>query len=191
MEPRWREIAWPYPRDGWPAGRAFHCPQVACGGDVEVYVRPKLGFCNCDTGVADDDEVDRVADIDLISPNASRRREAGHVISVAEMPGRLRSYDLVIPGGVKHVAVGIAVSHRCDLLVAVAQGKGDVAQVERAALEFLGNGRHEAVDDIGDGGTVMSFGLGPFYRSAPSCPGLTRASTSVLLSCKTQRGWPG
>ena len=22
---RWREIAWPYPRDAWPAGRAFRC----------------------------------------------------------------------------------------------------------------------------------------------------------------------
>ena len=21
----WREIAWPFPRDGWPAGRAFRC----------------------------------------------------------------------------------------------------------------------------------------------------------------------
>jgi hypothetical protein len=136
VEPHWREIAWPYPRDGWPAGRAFHCPESACGSDVEVYVRPKLGFCNCDTGVADDDEVDRVADIDLISERFLPR-EVGHVISVAGMTGRLRSYDLVIPGGVMHAAVGIAVSHRCDLLVAVAQGKGDAPQVERAALEFL------------------------------------------------------
>src|SRR6185312_14579499 len=53
----WREISWPFPRDGWPAGRAFRCE--SCGG-IELYVRPKIGFCNCDTGVADDDEVDRV-----------------------------------------------------------------------------------------------------------------------------------
>src|SRR5450756_2869732 len=63
----WREIAWPYPRDAWPAGRAFRCAVEACGGEVEVYLRPKAGFCNCDRGVADDDEVDRVADLDLIS----------------------------------------------------------------------------------------------------------------------------
>src|ERR1700710_2604228 len=63
----WREIAWPFPRDGWPAGRAFRCADNACGDAVEVYVRPKIGFCNCDSGVADDDEVDRVADLDLIS----------------------------------------------------------------------------------------------------------------------------
>jgi len=61
---RWQEIAWPFPRDGWPAGRAFRC--ASCG-EAELYVRPKIGFCNCDTGVADDEEVDRVADLDLIS----------------------------------------------------------------------------------------------------------------------------
>src|SRR5271170_2723212 len=58
----WREIAWPFPRDGWPAGRAFHCDTASCGAEVELYVRPKIGFCNCNSGVADDDEVDRVAD---------------------------------------------------------------------------------------------------------------------------------
>jgi hypothetical protein len=55
----WREIAWPFPRDGWPAGRAFRCDEAGCGADIELYVRPKLGFCNCESGVADDDEVDR------------------------------------------------------------------------------------------------------------------------------------
>ena len=64
-ERHWQEIAWPYPRDGWPAGRAFRCD--GCVGGIELYVRPKIGFCNCDSGVADDDEVDRVADLDLIS----------------------------------------------------------------------------------------------------------------------------
>jgi hypothetical protein len=137
-EPQWREIAWPFPRDGWPAGRAFRCMEVACGGDTELYVRPKRGFCNCDTGVADDDEVDRVADIDLISPRFAPR-EAGSVVRVADMPGRRRSYDLVMRDGAHHTAVGIAVSHRCDLLVAVAQGGGAEAEVERAALEFLGS----------------------------------------------------
>jgi hypothetical protein len=135
-EPRWREIAWSYPRDGWPAGRAFRCVEGACGDDTELYVRPKLGFCNCDTGVADDDEVDRVADLDLISARFAPR-EQGRVITVAAMPGRLRSYDLAMPDGGRHIAIGIAVSHRCDLLVAVAQGTGDAPKMERAAVEFL------------------------------------------------------
>ena len=132
----WREIAWPFPRDGWPAGRAFQCATEMCRDEVEVYVRPKIGFCNCDSGVADDDEVDRVADLDLMSQKFAPL-EAGKVIRVADMPGRLRAYDLAMADGSRHSAVGIAVSRRCDLLVAVAQGKGDAAGVQRVALEFL------------------------------------------------------
>src|SRR6478735_12264090 len=114
----WQAIVWPFPRDGWPAGRAFRCGAATCGADVEVYVRPKIGFCNCGSGVADDDEVDRVADLDLMSERFVPR-EPGHVIRVADMPGRVRSYDLAMPDGSKHAAVGIAASRRCDLLVAV------------------------------------------------------------------------
>ena len=133
----WQEIAWPFPRDAWPAGRAFRCRSAACGEGVELYVRPKIGFCNCDSGVADDDEVDRVADLDMITPNFVPRAPGG-VIRVADMSGRARAYDLDMTDGAHHAAVGIAVAHRCDLLVAVAQGKGTAAEVQRAALAFLG-----------------------------------------------------
>jgi hypothetical protein len=134
----WREIAWPFPRDAWPKGRAFRCAMEACGGEVEIYVRPKLGFCNCDNGVADDDEVDRVADLDLISPRFVPL-EAGKVIHLADMAGRIRAYDLTMADSSRHAAVGIAVSHHCDLLVAVAQGKSQATDVERVALDFLGS----------------------------------------------------
>ena len=132
----WREIAWPFPRDGWPAGRAFRCASEACGGEIELYVRPKAGFCNCDSGVSDDEEVDRVADLDLMSERFAARAPGG-VIRIAGMPGRLRSYDLQMADGSRRAAIGIAVSRRCDLLVAVAQGRGAAAEVQRVALEFL------------------------------------------------------
>jgi hypothetical protein len=132
----WQEIAWPFPRDGWPAGRAFRCRFAACGDEIEVYVRPKIGFCNCDSGVADDDEVDRVADLDLMSERFAPI-EAGRVVRVADMPGRMRAYDLRMIDGSQRAAVGIAVSRRCDLLVAVAQGKNKAPEVQRVALEFL------------------------------------------------------
>ena len=135
----WQEIAWPFPRDGWPAGRAFRCGAASCGDTVEVYVRPKIGFCNCDSGVADDDEVDRVADLDLMSERFAPR-EAGRVVRVADMPGRIRAYDLRMADGSQRAAVGIAVSRRCDLLVAVAQGRGEAARVQSVALEFLATG---------------------------------------------------
>jgi hypothetical protein len=132
----WHEIAWPFPRDGWPAGRAFRCANELCGEIVEIYVRPKIGFCNCDSGVADDDEVDRVADLDLLSERFVPL-QPGKVVTIADMQGRLRSYDLRMSDGSRHAAVGIAVSRRCDLLVAVAQGKGEARDVQHAALEFL------------------------------------------------------
>jgi len=132
----WREIAWPFPRDGWPAGRAFRCGSESCGGEIEIYVRPKAGFCNCETGVTDDEEVDRVADLDMISPRFVAR-EPGGVIKVAGMPGRIRAYDLDMADGARHSAVGIAVSRRCDVLVAVAQGEGAASGVQLTALEFL------------------------------------------------------
>jgi hypothetical protein len=132
----WREIAWPFPRDGWPSGRAFRCDAAACGEPVELYVRPKIGFCNCDTGVADDDEVDRVADLDLMSQRFDPLA-AGEVVHLADMTGRSRRYDLKMTDGSTHAAVGFALSRRCDLMVAVAQGEGTPDGVELAARAFL------------------------------------------------------
>jgi hypothetical protein len=132
----WREIAWPFPRDGWPAGRAFRCDTALCGEAIELYVRPKIGFCNCDSGVADDDEVDRVADLDLISERFAAL-EPGRVVRVADMSGRIRNYHLQMQDGSRHAAVGIALSRRCDLLVVAAQGKAAGSGLQRIALDFL------------------------------------------------------
>src|ERR1700760_1008869 len=134
----WREIAWPFPRDGWPAGRAFRCDAQSCGSAVELYVRPKIGFCNCDSGVADDYEVDRVSDLDLMSQRFAPQ-QAGKGIRISDMTGRVRSYHLWMVDGSKHSAVGFALSHRCDLMVAVAQGEGTADGVQRAAAAFLGS----------------------------------------------------
>ena len=130
-----REIPWPFPRDGWPAGRAFRCSGGTCEG-VEVYVRPKLGFCNCDSGVADDDEVDRVSDLDLISARFAPLRP-GEPIRFADMTGRIRAYQLQMPDETRHAAIGIAVSHRCDLLVVAAHGMAAAREVQLTAAALL------------------------------------------------------
>jgi len=132
----WREIAWPFPRDGWPAGRAYRCDIASCGDEIDLYVRPKLGFCNCDSGVADDEEVDRVADLDLVSDRFVPL-EPGKVVRVADLAGRMRNYDLQMPDGSRRAAIGIAASRRCDLMVAVALGKVAAPGVARMALDFL------------------------------------------------------
>lgn len=131
----WQEIAWPFPRDGWPAGRAFRCDGTSCDG-VELYVRAKRGFCNCDRGVADDDEVDRVADVDLIAPRFAAVAR-GEVVKLGEMQGRVRHYALTMPDGAQRAATAIAVSRRCDLLVAVMQGRDEQSAMQRVALAFL------------------------------------------------------
>jgi hypothetical protein len=132
----WREIAWPFPRDGWPAGRAYHCSVASCGDEIDLYVRPKIGFCNCDSGVADDDEVDRVADLDLISERFFPLRP-GKVVKVSDMAGRARNYSLFMPDGTWRPAIGIATSRRCDLMVAVATGKNASSGLQQKALDFL------------------------------------------------------
>jgi hypothetical protein len=42
--------------------------------------------------------------------------------------------------GAQHLAVGIALSHRCDLLVAVAQGSSSPSELQREVLEYLASG---------------------------------------------------
>ena len=138
----WRELAWPFPRDGWPAGRAFRCGGGACDG-AELYVRAKRGFCNCESGVADDDEIDRVADIDLITPRFSATAP-GAVVHMGEMHGRARHYDLATHEAASHAAIGVALSRRCDLLVMAVQGRGEASAMQHAALVFLRTPQIEA-----------------------------------------------
>src|SRR6266704_2619603 len=66
IEPVWTEAKWPFPMDQWGLGKAFVCSAADCGGQVQLYVRPKIGFCNCATGVSDDTELERVADTELL-----------------------------------------------------------------------------------------------------------------------------
>ena len=90
-------------------------------------------------GVADDDEVDRVADLDLISEHFVPL-EPGKPVQIGELSGRSRSYELSMSNGARHSAVGMAVSHRCDLFVAVVQGSATAPELRFEALRFLQSG---------------------------------------------------
>jgi hypothetical protein len=59
--------------------------------------------CKCATAVEDDEELERVGDLALVSENAFPLGP-GHVIKVGWMPGRSRAY------GVKNRAAGPALS---------------------------------------------------------------------------------
>src|SRR5947207_1583369 len=66
IDPVWTEIKWPFSIDQWGSGKAFACLPADCGVKVEVFVRPKIGYCNCATGVSDDAELERVSDTELV-----------------------------------------------------------------------------------------------------------------------------
>ena len=134
--PSWQEIAWPFPRDAWPPGRAFRCTSTGCGTGVEVYIRPKLGFCNCATGVAGDAEVDAVTDLDMIAETFTPDR-AGEWIEIAGMAGRTRPYTLKLADGTTRAAVGTAISRKCDVVVAASQGREAATPKTQQAISAL------------------------------------------------------
>lgn len=134
--PVWTEVAWPFPIDQWGTGRAFRCGASQCGAEVSVYLRPKLGFCNCTDGVYDDGELDRVADLELLGPKFSGLA-AGRPVAVGWMKGRIRHFLVVGPYRPQQSALAIAFNDKCDVVVATVTADRDIRLAERAALDFL------------------------------------------------------
>jgi hypothetical protein len=136
IDPVWTEAKWPFPMDQWGLGKAFVCPAADCGGQVDLYVRPKIGFCNCATGVSDDAELERVADTELLRAK-TRALGPGRPIKVGWMRGLTRSYS-ASDGETGERLVSIAYNDECDVVVAVARfAHGDPTALEPAILAFL------------------------------------------------------
>src|SRR5262245_5831762 len=91
--PVWNEVKWPFPLDQGGLGKAFRCGAADCGSEVSVYLRAKIGFCNCATGVSDDAELDRVGDLELYSDKWIGLAD-GSEIKVGRMNGRSRPYGV-------------------------------------------------------------------------------------------------
>ena len=131
------EIKWPFPRDMWGDGRAFRCAAADCGVEVSLYIRPKIGFCNCDTGVADEAELDRVADIELFSPKFVGLTH-GDDIRVGPMRGLSRIYQVDIPYDKLRPILAMAFNNDCDVMVATVVAPLDqLPSAERHVLAFL------------------------------------------------------
>jgi hypothetical protein len=133
--PVWSEVKWPFLMDQWGVGHAFQCKAEDCGTEINVYLRAKIGFCNCSTGVSDDDELDRVGDVELLAEQY-KAPAPGHEIAVAWMKGRSRAYD--VPGRLPGSTLAIAFNDHCDVIVATAVVANDAANVHEAdVLAFL------------------------------------------------------
>ena len=134
----WSEVNWPFLMDEWGSGRAFQCKASDCGEDVSLYLRVKAGFCNCTTGVTDDDDLDRVGDLPLLS-NRFVGLANGRPIDVAGMAGRSRPYEVSLPLWRKETAVAVVLHAKCDAVVAtILADRDQLASAEREALAFLG-----------------------------------------------------
>jgi hypothetical protein len=132
--PVWTEAAWPFPIDQWGQGWAFQCKAADCGTEVNLYLRPKIGFCNCQTGVADDEELDRVSDLDLVGSKRSALGP-GRPITVHWMKGRSRGYAFGGPS--PRSALSLAFNNSCDVIVATLVAGDEPVAHEQAVLEFL------------------------------------------------------
>jgi hypothetical protein len=136
VEPVWSEVKWPFLLDQWGIGKAFACQPADCGVKVDVYIRPKIGFCNCSTGVSDDTELERVADTELVSPN-TRPVGASRPVKIGWMNGLVRPY-WVSDGEASETLLSVAFNDECDVVVAVAAlGDGDRTVIEPAVIAFL------------------------------------------------------
>jgi hypothetical protein len=133
----WTEEDWPFPIDQWGTGRAFHCDSDACGAELHLYLRAKIGFCRCATGVSDDDEIDRVGDTDLFGRTYAPLAP-GHAVVAGVLKGRARPFNVDRALQPSQPVVTIALANKCDAVVAtVAPASEPTAAQEAAALEFL------------------------------------------------------
>ena len=133
----WSEERWPFPIDQWGTGQAFGCAAERCGRDLHLYLRAKIGFCRCATGVSDDDEIERVGDLDLIGPDY-KALGSGHPVNAGTMSGRVRSFAVERPLQPALPVLTIALAHKCDAIVATLVAESEAQAVAEAqALDFL------------------------------------------------------
>ncbi|HLX18495.1 MAG TPA: hypothetical protein VKS24_25180 [Bradyrhizobium sp.] len=135
--PRFAEVQWPFSTDEWGKGKAFRCEAADCGVEVSLYIRAKIGFCNCQTGVSDDNELDRLSDFNLMG-DKPLVLGPGREIKVAWMKGRSRAYEVSEPYRAPSSALAFAFNDRCDAIVATAVIAHDHPKtIEPSVVDFL------------------------------------------------------
>jgi hypothetical protein len=133
----WSEVKWPFLLDQWGAGQAFRCAAEQCGSEVRVYLRAKIGFCRCATGVSDDDEIDRVGDVELIG-DEYKPLAPGRPVTAGILAGRARLFLVERPYQSRVSVLAVALANKCDAIAATIVAEPDIQTAqERAALEFL------------------------------------------------------
>jgi len=139
----WAEEKWPFPIDQWGTGQAFGCAAERCGREVHLYLRAKIGFCRCATGVSDDDEIERVGDLELIGADY-KALASGHPVTAGQMTGRARLYAVARLLQSALPVLTIALANKCDAIVATVTAEPQAQSVmEAQARDFLRSGAVE------------------------------------------------
>jgi hypothetical protein len=133
----WSEIDWPFLLDQWGTGHAFVCRGTKCGPEDRLLVRVKSGFCNCDNGIEDDDEIDRLTDFQFLGDRVAPQG-AGRTIAVAGVSGRLRAFAVETAGGRARHAVAVALARDCEAVVATLASDAPLDGQESAILTNVG-----------------------------------------------------
>ena len=136
--PVWHEARWTPPIDNWGTGMAFACDNTGCPGGVKLFARTKVGFCNCFSGVADDDEIDRIGDVDLHGDTYAPD-SPGVITAIGDLKGRKRIFRIgnrLV--GATHV-LSIVVATDCKAVVATMVSSAPITDAEESsAVAVLG-----------------------------------------------------
>ena len=117
--------------------RDFANESAARGGEVQLYVRAKLGFCNCVTGIADDTDLEKMGDLAMIGGEVEPLG-VGKQIKVGSMHGRSRVYGVRGTQNRHGSAISLAFNQRCDMVAALALlQRDDATSIEPVVLDFL------------------------------------------------------
>ena len=136
QEVAWSAEPWPFPVDQWGTGQAFQCKSGPCAG-LHLYLRAKIGFCRCATGVSDDDEIDRVGDTELIGSDY-KPLTPGHAVDAGVLRGRARLFKVERAFRSSLPVLTIALANKCNAVVATLVSDNQVSSVEEGqAIDFL------------------------------------------------------
>jgi hypothetical protein len=131
----WSTETWPFPIDQWGTGKAFGCS--GCGAGLHLYLRAKIGFCRCATGVSDDDEIDRVGDTELLGSDY-KPLAPGHAVEAGVLKGRARLFTVKRAFRSSLPVLTIALANKCDAVVATLVSDADLSALEeQEAVDFL------------------------------------------------------
>ncbi len=135
--PTFHNADWSLPIDPWGPGQAFTCTATACGHEVRLFARTKVGFCNCYNGVADDTEIDRIGDVDLHGEDFTPT-SPGTDTSLGPLSGRARRFTLSLPLGQTRQVLSIVVATDCKAVIATLVSDEPITpQAEQAARTLL------------------------------------------------------